>query len=198
MTEAFPGSRWWRFDFHTHTPASSDYDSTEAATLTPREWLLAYMHANVDAVAVTDHNCSDWIEQLQQALAALDAEQPAGWRPLVLFPGVEVSAGDGLHVLALFAPAISKSQIDGLLYGKLSGWLTDKPSAERQCTQSAADVIDAVHSLRGLAIPAHVDKVNGLLFGSVDAAGQFQPRVAGRSIDGGPAAGRRIGTARPQ
>lgn len=183
MTEAFPGSRWWRFDFHTHTPASSDYDPTEAATLTPRVWLLAYMHVNVDAVAVTDHNCSDWIEQLQQALAALDVEQPAGWRPLVLFPGVEVSTGDGLHVLALFAPAISKSQIDGLLHGKLSGWLTDKPSAERQCTQSAADVIDAVHSLRGLAIPAHVDKVNGLLFGSVDAAGQFQPRVAGRSID---------------
>jgi hypothetical protein len=20
-----PGSRWWKFDFHTHTPASTDY-----------------------------------------------------------------------------------------------------------------------------------------------------------------------------
>lgn len=65
MTETFPGSRWWRFDFHTHTPASSDYDATEAATLAPREWLLACMGASVDAVAVTDHNCSDWIERRQ-------------------------------------------------------------------------------------------------------------------------------------
>ena len=21
----FPGSKWWKFDFHTHTPASDDY-----------------------------------------------------------------------------------------------------------------------------------------------------------------------------
>ena len=183
MTEAFPGSRWWRFDFHTHTPASSDYDVTEAATLTPRDWLLAYMRAGVDAVAVTDHNCGDWIERLQQALVALNAERPAGWQPLALFPGLEISTGDGLHILALFAPEASKGQLDGLLHGKLSGWHTDKPSAERQCTQSAADVVDAVHALRGLAIAAHVDKKSGLLFGKVDAAGKFQPDVAGRSID---------------
>lgn len=183
MTEAFPGSRWWRFDFHTHTPASSDYDAAEAASLTPRDWLLAYMRASVDAVAITDHNCSDWIEPLQQALTALDTEQPAGWRPLVLFPGVEISAGDSLHVLALFAPGTSTAQIGGLLHGKLNGWRADKPSAERQCTQSTADVIDAVHALGGLAIPAHVDKVNGLLFGRVDALGKFQPQVASRSID---------------
>ena len=21
----FPGARWWKFDFHTHTPASDDF-----------------------------------------------------------------------------------------------------------------------------------------------------------------------------
>ena len=21
----YPGARWWKFDFHTHTPASEDY-----------------------------------------------------------------------------------------------------------------------------------------------------------------------------
>jgi len=21
----YPGARWWKFDFHTHTPASKDY-----------------------------------------------------------------------------------------------------------------------------------------------------------------------------
>jgi predicted metal-dependent phosphoesterase TrpH len=82
-----PGSRWWRFDFHNHTPASSDYFIGERDTLSGRDWLLAYMRAAVDAVAVTDHNTADWVERLHQALAALDAEKPEGWRPLVLFPG---------------------------------------------------------------------------------------------------------------
>jgi len=25
MTHSYPGSRWWKFDFHNHTPASLDY-----------------------------------------------------------------------------------------------------------------------------------------------------------------------------
>lgn len=24
-SENIPGARWWKFDFHTHTPASFDY-----------------------------------------------------------------------------------------------------------------------------------------------------------------------------
>jgi len=23
--ETYPGSKWWRIDFHVHTPASNDY-----------------------------------------------------------------------------------------------------------------------------------------------------------------------------
>lgn len=34
------GSRWYKFDFHNHTPASHDYKIPD---ISPREWLLAYM-----------------------------------------------------------------------------------------------------------------------------------------------------------
>ena len=182
LTE-YPGSRWWRLDIHNHTPASSDYDRVEAATLTPRDWLLAYMHAGVDAVAVTDHNSSEWIEQLQSALAALSAEKPAEYRALVLFPGVEVSTQDGLHILGIFAPETPKSMLDGLLAGRLDGWDTRKRNAERQCSQSAVDVMTAIRNLGGLAIPAHADQENGVLFGKLQADGSFEPRLSGRSID---------------
>ena len=25
----FAGARWWKFDFHTHTPASADFNESE-------------------------------------------------------------------------------------------------------------------------------------------------------------------------
>ena len=60
----YPGSRWWKFDFHTHTPASADYgkggDQASLRRITPEDWLLGFMRAGVDCVAVTDHNSGEW------------------------------------------------------------------------------------------------------------------------------------------
>ncbi len=41
----YPGARWWKFDFHTHTPASHDthwYRSNQNR-LTPHQWLQRFM-----------------------------------------------------------------------------------------------------------------------------------------------------------
>lgn len=47
------GSRWYKFDFHNHTPAFDDY---KESGITEREWLLAYMRQHVDGVIISDHN----------------------------------------------------------------------------------------------------------------------------------------------
>jgi len=56
----WPGARWWKFDFHTHTPASDDYgkgpDQAMFKSRNPEEWLLDYMRAGIDCVAITDHS----------------------------------------------------------------------------------------------------------------------------------------------
>ena len=43
------GARWWKCDFHTHTPASNDYGKGQKQTAlqerSPKEWLLDYMRA---------------------------------------------------------------------------------------------------------------------------------------------------------
>ena len=53
----FPGARWWSFDFHTHTPASLDTPwEKQQLALSPEQWLLKFMAAKIDCVAVTDHN----------------------------------------------------------------------------------------------------------------------------------------------
>ncbi|MFM7847412.1 MAG: TrlF family AAA-like ATPase [Rubrivivax sp.] len=184
MEEALvPGSRWWRFDFHNHTPASDDYDPSERSSVTPRAWLLAYMQAGVDAVAVTDHNTADWVEPLQHALDELDAERPEGWRPLALYPGAEITASGGIHILALFAPGTPRQALDGLLHGALTGWETAKPNHEQQCAQSVLDVVAAIHQKQGLAIAAHADCKRGLLCGAVQADGSYRPARNGRDLE---------------
>lgn len=172
---SYPGSRWWKFDFHNHTPASSDFDPREINTLQPLDWLLAYMRKGIDCVAVTDHNCSDWIDKLQDALKQLTQEQPEGYRSLVLFPGVEITTHDSLHLLALFDHQAGKSVLDGLLVGKLNVSNVDKPNAERMISESTSNVIDQIHALKGLAIAAHVEKTNGLLQ-ETNEQGSFKPK----------------------
>ena len=179
-----PGSRWWRFDFHNHTPASSDFFIGERDSLSARDWLLAYMRAGVDAVSITDHNTADWTERLNLALTALDAEKPESWRPLVLFPGAEITASGGIHILAIFGPGTPKQTLDGLIHGKLSGWPAKAPNHEQQCAQSVLDVVAAIHEAGGLAIAAHADKERGLLQGSVSAQGLFEPSLSGRDVRG--------------
>ncbi|MGZ4969265.1 MAG: TrlF family AAA-like ATPase [Methylobacter sp.] len=182
---SYPGSRWWKFDFHNHTPASSDFDTSEIATLQPRDWLLAYMRKSIDCVAVTDHNCSDWIDKLQTALREMEQEQPPaeGYRPLVLFPGVEITTSDSLHVLAIFDNKSDKSKLDGLLVGRLKLSNSDKPNAERMFSEGISTVIDHIHDLNGLAIAAHVENDKGLLQGSIVASGAFTPKYSGRLLD---------------
>lgn len=181
----YPGSHWWKFDFHNHTPASSDFHGVEAQTLQPRDWLLAYMRQGIDCVAVTDHNTSDWVEKLQAALVALEAENPQDqdYRPLALFPGIEITTSESLHILAIFSPDTPKAVLDGLLHGKLTLSNPDKPNAGHLFSDSASKVIDDIHSMLGVAIAAHTEKDRGLFEHTLDSAGQLQCQQSWRLIE---------------
>ena len=164
------GARWWKCDLHTHTPASNDYGKGPSqGTLsqrTPREWLLDYMRARIDCVAVTDHHNGDWIDRLKDALAELETGRPDGYRSLYLFPGVEITVTGGVHLLAIFPSDKSTNDITRLL-GAVG--LTRESSHQTQLPlEKVAAMIEEVG---GIAIPAHVDMENGLF-----------KKLAGRSL----------------
>ena len=168
----FAGSRWWRFDFHAHTPASHDYgkgpSQKEFRHRTPRDWLLDFMRAKIDCVAVTDHNSADWVDQVKQAFAELSKERPPGFRKLYVFPGVEITVHGGFHLLAIFDPKESGQHILSLLAN-----LNVHASGNEQtaiCTeQSFPQVARRITNAGGLPIPAHVDRTNGVLEGASGA-----------------------------
>ncbi len=167
----YPGARWWRFDFHTHTPASLDTSGWQnaigtAQELSPETWLRKYMVAEIDCVAVTDHNTGDWIDRLklayrQMEAAAENGESPSCFRKLHLFPGVEISVQGGFHLLALFDTSATGQTISDLLAKvDYDGTRGDSDGVTRA---GAAQVVDAVLAAGGIPIPAHGDAAKGLL-----------------------------------
>lgn len=161
----YPGARWWKMDFHAHTPYSSDTAWHRAnATpdeLTPEKWLLKFMEAGLDCVAITDHNGGGWIDTLKSAYASMAAAGAPGFRELTLFPGVELSVSGGFHLIALFDPSATTSDVDTLL-GKVD-YDGTKGDSDGVTGKSPVQVIDAVLAAGALPIPAHADQDKGLL-----------------------------------
>ena len=164
---SYPGSRWRTFDFHTHTPASRDtWWAETSADLSPEDWLLRYMKAGIDCVAVTDHNSGAWIDRLKSAYERMKSEAEVGaaadgFRELTLFPGVELSVHGGFHLLAILGPEACTADIDTLL-GQVD-YAGTKGDSDGVTRKGAAETVSEVLEFGGIAIPAHVDGPKGLL-----------------------------------
>lgn len=145
------GATWWKFDFHTHTPASGDYakGQFDPNQITPRLWLEKYLEKGIQCVAVTDHNTTKWLGMLASEAEKLREEG----HTIFVFPGIEITANGNIHILGIFDPTCSPEHVAGLI-GAVKGTAgqIDKP-----CEASAIQVVEEIHRLGGLAIPAHVD-----------------------------------------
>ena len=164
----WPGSRWWRFDFHTHTPASTDTPwAKQDLSLSHEGWLLKFMASGIDCVAVTDHNSGDWIDDplkaaYDQMKQQAEAGSPVdGFRNLTIFPGVELSINGGFHLLAIFDPDIGTSDINTLL-GRVE-YDGTKGDSDGVTRKGGAEVVRAILDAGGIPIPAHADQDKGLL-----------------------------------
>ncbi|WDQ14570.1 TrlF family AAA-like ATPase [Rhodopirellula sp. P2] len=167
------GSRWWKFDFHTHTPFSTDTAWAPLIgsddELTPEAWLHKFMEAKIDCVAVTDHNGGGWIDRLKSEYEKLENSRPEWFRKLVLFPGVEISVNGGFHMLGIFDPSETTATIDSLL-GEVK-FRGTKGDPEERTELSCEAVARAIVDSGGICIPAHIDIENGIF--QTDATGKL-------------------------
>ena len=159
----YPGARWWKFDLHTHTPASADYgkgpDQASLKEITPQDWMLGYMRAGVDCVAVTDHNSGEWIDKLKTTLDDMEREPHAEYRPLHLFPGVEITANGGIHILAVLDAGKASADVATLL-GAVA-FRGDRGASDVPADNAPVEVVEAIVAAGGLPILAHVDGPSG-------------------------------------
>lgn len=147
----WPGARWWRCDFHLHTPASEDYKDRG---ITPEAWLETARDKGLDAVAVTDHNTGGWIDKLKQAAPNVEGAP-------VIFPGVELTVQANIHLLVLFDPKCDGQTVTAYLGA--CGIPADQHG--KQETSSNLSLLDAMEQATrhgGLAIAPHAEyEING-------------------------------------
>lgn len=160
----YPGSRWWKFDFHNHTPASLDYKGDK--TITPRQWLQNYLNKDIRCIVVTDHNSGGWIGRLKQELTTLKQQDVAQWGNMTIFPGIELSCSGGVHMVAIFDPSKRSSDIDAVR-GSV-GYAGTPGDSDAVTSQSVENVIRAIQSAGGVACAAHIDQPKGLLVSVTD------------------------------
>ena len=164
MTHSYPGSRWWKFDFHNHTPASLDYRGDKA--ITPRQWLQDYLDKGIQCIVVTDHNTGGWIDKLKAELATLQQQDAATWGGMTIFPGMELSCSGGVHLMVILDPVKGTSDIDAIR-GSV-GYTGTPGDSDAVTSQSVEQAIRAIQSAGGVACAAHVDQPKGLLTSLTD------------------------------
>jgi len=154
----FVGARWWKFDIHTHTPASFDYGKGDLTleNITPREWLEKFIEKGIECVAITDHNSGEWINRLKASAEELREEG----HEIHVFPGVEITANSNIHILGIFDPSCSSTEIDTVI--ARSRYEGDRGNSNKVAKESAEKIIQEIKSAGGIAIPAHIDLKAGL------------------------------------
>lgn len=157
------GTRWQSLDIHVHSPASFDFgglDDNDESVPKPtfQTWLKAIIESGLDGIAITDHNTGGGIDLAREALE--DLRLVGTGDNFVIFPGVEITAHDGFHILAIFDPSRPASVIDTLLaqigYDGVKGSSTTTADATPQV------IAEKVAALGGLCIPAHADGKRGI------------------------------------
>lgn len=156
------GSQWYKFDFHTHTPASLDYRDPHDTP--PKDWLKALMEKEIDCVAITDHNSGKYVDDLKTAYS--QSMQENWFRPLTMFPGFELTISLGasrIHLLAIFDPSLTSSELTMILGScQLNNTLLGDPE---NCfsTLSITDAVKRIKDANGIIMPAHIEGPKGLL-----------------------------------
>ena len=172
----WPGSKWWRVDLHAHSPASHDFkaDGTSVAGQA-RRWIESARDAGLDAIAVTDHNSSEFVSALQEAAAEVDNAP-------VLFPGLELTANDGSHLLLIIDPGSGQENIDHLL-SRMEIPVEERGERIARTSLSVEAILGRVDD-RTLIIAAHVNGPAGLLehAGQQRIAELRDPRLAAVEI----------------
>lgn len=150
----WPGSRWWRVDLHAHSPASADFRDANSDENDWQRWLQAASNAGLHAVAVTDHNSAAAISSLQSARSGLQ-------NPPVLFPGVEITATDGVHILALMSPDKGQRDVQHLL-AQVGVRVEDQGTSQARSKLGAEQILEKLGK-DTILIAAHVNKQRGVL-----------------------------------
>lgn len=156
------GAKFLKADLHVHTPASKDWDEHNtpefaSSNIAPEQIVKAALDADLDIIAITDHNSVEWCERIIQA---------AKGTKLTVLPGFELTARPGVHLLAIFPPEKPIEELNRLLIKvgiKNFGVASEMTDEAVENNSSDYKVIRDLREGGGLVIPAHIDLDSGIV-----------------------------------
>ena len=133
-----------KVDLHIHTPRSTCYRDQ---SVTPEQIVEAALGVGLEAIAITDHNTVETIDEIRHI---------AGEKGLFVFPGMELSTKDG-HVIAIFdmdTPVVRLRGFLDCLGVSREGW----GDAATLTRDGIEQVFQKIGEQGGIAIAAHIER----------------------------------------
>jgi len=165
--------RPFKADFHVHTCLSP---CTEL-DMSPTRILAAAKKKEIDIIGICDHNSSE------NSLAVMNAAKKMN---INIFPGMEVTSQEEVHVLALFDEIENALKLQEHVYENLPGENDEEAFGmqiivnEREevlgsniklligaTTIPLEKIIQTIHSLNGIAIASHIDRESFSIIGQL-------------------------------
>jgi ABC-type Mn2+/Zn2+ transport system ATPase subunit len=149
------GSQFYRCAFQVNPFEYGKRHAKEGAFHTESEYNDAMAKACVDSgiqvVAITDHFRFD------HSIALADRLKTEG---ITVFPGFEANSSEGVHILCLFPPETTASEVNALIGAcDVPDLKVDSPLSNKTCEQ----LLRLVQQRGGITITAHVTASSGLL-----------------------------------
>ena len=165
--------RAFRCDLHIHSCLSPCAD----LEMSPRALVRKSIDEGLDIIAVCDHNASENVRYVIKAAEGTN---------LVVFPGMEVTSSEEVHVLALFESQEALQKLQARVYEQLPGQ-NDESIFGCQAIVNEQDEVEGlnerlligatgipldeivrmIHELGGLAVASHVDREGFSILGQL-------------------------------
>lgn len=159
--------RIFEADLHIHTCLSPCGE----LEMTPSKVVQTCKEKGIDIIAICDHNSAENVEWVQKAAEKYD---------IYVLPGMEITTSEEVHILAFFDTCDQVMTLQNYVYSNLLPGennddlfgmqvvANEKDEVEKivhklligGTTISLNQAIEKIHSLKGLAVPAHIDREN--------------------------------------
>lgn len=154
------GTKWLRADFHLHTKTDKEFSYSGNESDFIREYVSRLAEQDIRVGVITNHNKFD-----KREFVAL--KKDAKEKGIGLFPGVEFSLKEGIHILIIFDDDWYKGSTDKINEFLQTAFYGVSNHDTPPYPNSTCDLADTVEKLDKIGhnyfvILAHVDTTNGL------------------------------------
>lgn len=155
-------------NLHVHTPFTQwDWDAIDGQTLFSKDLTIEkfFNHlqsTKLDLIAITDHNCVCWCEQMIKLAKKHRKERGSN---LVVLPGVEITTYEGPHIIAIFDENKPITEINTMLVNlglSGNGNKDEKVGDVNGRKLTIFDVFTTVELAGGIIIGPHIDSKDGV------------------------------------